>query len=131
MVQGTASSAGKSTVVAGLCRLLAQRGARVAPFKAQNMSNNAAVCTDGAEIGRGQFAQAQAAGIQPTVDMNPILLKPQSDGVAQLVVRGRVVGTRTAADYFCEGGEGRMTLWPTVVDALDRLRSEYDWVIAE
>src|SRR5438132_13910355 len=117
MVQGTASSAGKSTVVAGLCRLLAQRGARVAPFKAQNMSNNAAVCTDGAEIGRAQFAQAQAAGIEPTVDMNPILLKPQSDGVSQLVVRGRVVGTRTAAEYF---GEGRMNLWPTVVDALDR-----------
>src|SRR5438046_1534545 len=99
MVQGTSSSAGKSTIVADLCRLLARRGIRVAPFKAQNMSNNAAVCAAGGEIGRAQYAQAIAAGVVPTVDMNPILLKPQS-GSAQVVVRGEVVGAQSAREYF-------------------------------
>src|SRR5207237_4248077 len=99
MIQGTASSVGKSLLVAGLCRLFARRGLRVAPFKAQNMSNNAAVCPDGGEIGRAQFAQAVAAQVTPTVDMNPILLKPQPGG-SQVIVRGQVVGRRTAAEYF-------------------------------
>jgi adenosylcobyric acid synthase len=129
MVQGTASSAGKSTLVAGLCRWLAQSGLRVAPFKAQNMSNNAAVCADGGEIGRAQFAQAIAAGIEPTVDMNPILLKPQGRS-SQVIVRGQARGKQTAAEYFGPAGL-RRNLWPTVVEALDRLRSEYDLVIAE
>jgi adenosylcobyric acid synthase len=127
MVQGTASSVGKSTLTAGLCRLLSRRGVRVAPFKAQNMSNNAAVCADGGEIGRAQYAQAVAAGITPTVDMNPILLKPQA-GAAQVVVRGRVVGAQTALEYF---GHKRRDYWPVVVESLDRLRAEFDLVVAE
>src|SRR5262245_25291237 len=127
MVQGTASSVGKSTLVAGLCRLLAQRGIRVAPFKAQNMSNNAAVCADGGEIGRAQFAQAVAAGIEPTVDMNPILLKPQPGG-SQVIVRGQLHGRRATSEYF---REGRGDLWPIVAESLHRLRTEYEVVIAE
>ena len=127
MVQGTASSAGKSTLVAGLCRLFARRGLRVAPFKAQNMSNNAAVCPAGGEIGRAQFAQAQAAGVEPSVDMNPILLKPQG-GASQVVVRGQVRGVQTAREYF---GQQRTALWPVVVESLDRLRAEFELVIAE
>ena len=130
MVQGTASSAGKSTLVAGLCRLLARRGLRVAPFKAQNMSNNAAVCVDGGEIGRAQFAQAVAAGIEPTVYMNPILLKPQGQ-TCQVIVLGQAQGSQTAAEYFAPAGPLRRELWPTVAEALDRLRAGYDLVIAE
>src|SRR5579859_1942178 len=128
MVQGTASSVGKSTLVAGLCRLYARRGIRVAPFKAQNMSNNAAVCADGGEIGRAQFAQAVAARVAPTVDMNPILLKPQGN-TCQVVVRGRMQGSETADAYWrCER---HAELWPVVAESLDRLRSEFELVIAE
>ena len=127
MVQGTASSAGKSTLVAGLCRLFARRGIRVAPFKAQNMSNNAAVTADGGEIGRAQYAQALAACVEPSVDMNPILLKPQG-GASQVVIRGQAVGVQTAAEYF---SRKRTAYWPIVAEALDRLRSTYDLVIAE
>jgi len=127
MVLGTGSSVGKSTLVAGLCRLLARRGVRVAPFKAQNMSNNAAVCRGGGEIGRAQYAQAVAAGIEPTVDMNPILLKPQPTG-SQVIVRGTAVGVQSASDYF---GSRRKELWPVVVESLDRLRADYDLVLAE
>jgi adenosylcobyric acid synthase len=127
MVQGTASSVGKSTLVAGLCRMLSRQGLRVAPFKAQNMSNNAAVCKEGGEIGRAQFAQAIAANVEATVDMNPILLKPQG-GASQVVVRGRVLGVQSAAEYW---SSRRADLWPVVVDSLDRLRRSHDVVVVE
>jgi adenosylcobyric acid synthase len=127
MVLGTGSSVGKSTLVAGLCRLLARRGVRVAPFKAQNMSNNAAVCAGGGEIGRAQYAQAIAAGVEPTVDMNPVLLKPQPDG-SQVVVRGYPIGVQTASEYF---RSRRDALWPVVAESLERLRTDYEVVVAE
>ncbi len=88
MIQGTASSAGKSLVVAGLCRLAVRRGMTVSPFKPQNMSNNAAACAGGGEIGRAQALQARAAGVLARPDLNPVLIKPQSDRTAQLIVRG-------------------------------------------
>ena len=99
MVQGTTSDAGKSTLVAGLCRVLKRRGLRVAPFKPQNMALNSAVTVDGGEIGRAQALQAQAAGIDPTTDMNPILLKPNTDLGAQVIVNGRAIGNMPAAEY--------------------------------
>src|SRR5512140_3935260 len=89
MVVGASSSAGKSLLVAALCRIYARRGVRVAPFKAQNMSNNAAVCPDGSEIGRAQALQAAAAGLIPCVDMNPVLIKPEGDSHSQVILMGR------------------------------------------
>src|SRR5579863_1618555 len=99
MIQGTTSDAGKSTLVAGLCRLARRAGVRVAPFKPQNMALNSAVTIDGGEIGRAQALQAQAAGIEPTTDLNPILLKPNTDVGAQVIVNGRAVGNMRAAEY--------------------------------
>jgi adenosylcobyric acid synthase len=127
LVAGTSSDAGKSMVVAGLCRLLARKGLRVAPFKAQNMSNNSAVTVDGGEIGRAQAMQARAAGLAPSVRFNPILLKPGSDRSSQLVVRGRVVGTVAAADYV----DRRDRLAEVVALELESLRAEFDAVICE
>ncbi len=127
MVQGTASSAGKSLMVAALCRHFAREGVRVAPFKAQNMSNNAAVTPEGGEIGRAQALQARACGIAPHVDMNPVLLKPQSDRSSQVVVLGRAQGHLGSEAYR----EGRATLWPAVEGALARLRSAYELVVIE
>ena len=99
MVQGTTSDAGKSTLVAGLCRLLHRRGVRVAPFKPQIMALNSAVGIDGGELGRAQALQAQAAGIAPTVDLNPVLLKPSTDQRCQVIIHGRAVGEMGAWEY--------------------------------
>ncbi|WP_319944617.1 cobyric acid synthase [Nocardia macrotermitis] len=127
LVAGTTSDAGKSVVVAGMCRMLARRGVRVAPFKAQNMSNNSVVALDGGEIGRAQALQARACGLEPSVRFNPVLLKPGSDRRSQLVVRGRAVDTVGARDYF----RRRRELRAVVADELAALRAEFDVVICE
>ncbi len=127
MVQGTASSVGKSLLVAGLCRLFRQDGLRVAPFKAQNMSLNSYVTPEGHEIGRAQVVQAEAAGLPPHVDMNPVLLKPEADTRSQVVLMGRPWKSVPAGTYYRHRDE----LWATVAAALDRLRARYDLVIAE
>jgi adenosylcobyric acid synthase len=127
MIQGTSSSVGKSLLTAALCRIFARRGVRVAPFKAQNMSNNAAVCADGAEIGRAQAVQAAAAGVEPTADMNPVLLKPEADSRSQVIVLGRPWQTLRAATFYRRKEE----LWPVVTTALDRLRAAYELVLIE
>src|SRR5438045_9363081 len=100
MIMGSGSSVGKSLLVAALCRIMARRGERVAPFKAQNMSNNAAVCADGSEIGRAQYLQALAAGVAPEARMNPVLLKPETDTRSQAVVTGRHDPTLTATPWL-------------------------------
>ena len=127
MVQGSSSSAGKSLLVTGLCHLFARRGVRVAPYKAQNMSNNAAVCPDGSEIGRAQANQAIAAGLDPHVDMNPILIKPEADARAQIVLMGKAWRTLSASDYYPR----KDVLWKEASAALARLRTQYELVIIE
>ncbi|MGH3978458.1 MAG: cobyric acid synthase [Pseudonocardiaceae bacterium] len=127
LVAGTTSDAGKSVLVAGICRWLARRGVSVAPFKAQNMSNNSVVTLDGGEIGRAQALQAAACGIEPSVRLNPVLLKPGSDRSAQVVVLGRADGSVSAMSY-----RGRKAaLLDVVVDTLAGLRAGYDVVICE
>jgi len=127
MIQGCGSDVGKSVLVAGLCRLFANRGLTVRPFKPQNMSNNAAVTAEGGEIGRAQALQAIACRTSPTVDMNPVLLKPQSDVGAQLVVRGQMAGTWKASGYQARKGE----LLGVVLESFHRLEAESDLVIVE
>ena len=127
MIQGTASGVGKSTLVAALCRIFRQDGLRVAPFKAQNMANNAHVCSDGGEIGRSTAVQARACGIEPTVDMNPVLLKPSTDQAAQVIVRGRPVKSMTAREYQ----EFKPTLLSMIRDCLARLQRDHDVVVIE
>ena len=127
VVLGTSSSVGKSLLVAGLCHLFARKGIKVAPYKAQNMSNNAAVCADGSEIGRAQATQAIAAGLEPHVDMNPVLIKPEADARAQVVVNGRAWKTLSARDYYPK----KDILWKAATSALDRLRAEYELIIVE
>src|SRR5688572_16543963 len=127
MIQGCGSDVGKSLLVAGLCRLLANRGKIVRPFKPQNMSNNAAVTVGGGEIGRSTALQALACRTPPTVDMNPVLLKPQSDMAAQLIVRGQRIETRNADSF----ARDRSELLQVAVDSFRGLRSEADIVIVE
>ena len=127
MVCGATSDAGKSTIVTGLCRLLARQGVRVSPFKAQNMALNSVVTPSGHEIGRAQGIQAYAAGAEPEWAMNPILLKPTGDQASQVVVRGRPWQTMSAREYH----DAKPALLPVVLDALDDLRHRYDVVICE
>jgi adenosylcobyric acid synthase len=127
MIQGCGSDVGKSVLVAGLCRLFANRGLTVRPFKPQNMSNNAAVTADGGEIGRAQALQALACRAEPSVHMNPVLLKPQSDVGAQLVVQGRMVGSRAAGEHQASKG----ALLPVVLESYRRLAAEADLVLVE
>ena len=126
MVQGTGSDVGKSLIVAALCRIARRRGIRVAPFKPQNMSNNAAACAGG-EIGRAQALQARAAGLEPEVDFNPVLLKPETDRRAQVVVRGKVVDSMEAADYMARRG-ARMD---AVLASFERLANAYELIVVE
>jgi adenosylcobyric acid synthase len=127
MVQGTGSDAGKSTLVTGLCRALKRRGLRVAPFKPQNMALNSAVTADGGEIGRAQALQAQAAGVAPTTDMNPVLLKPNTDLGAQVIVHGRAVGNMQAEEYHRYKNIARAA----VLTSHARLAGQYEAIIAE
>jgi adenosylcobyric acid synthase len=127
LVAGTTSDAGKSALVAGICRWLHRRGVSVAPFKAQNMSNNSVVTTDGGEIGRAQAMQAHACGLAPSVSFNPVLLKPGSDRSSQVVVLGRAEGTVSARTYY----DRKAALLGVVTETLRDLRSRYDVVICE
>ena len=127
MIQGTGSNVGKSLLVAGLCRAARKRGINVAPFKPQNMSNNAAVCPEGGEIGRAQAVQAEAAGLAPHVDMNPVLIKPESSTGAQIVVQGACLTRAEAQDY--QGLKPRLLV--AVQDSFARLSAQHDLVIVE
>ncbi len=127
MIQGAGSNVGKSMLVAGIARACVRRGLSVAPFKPQNMSNNAAVTTDGGEIGRAQALQALACGLDPVVDMNPVLLKPETDIGAQVIVQGKRFATMKARDY----GKQKAKLLPPVLESFDRIGRDRDLVIVE
>jgi len=127
MFQGTGSDVGKSLIVAGLCRALVNRGLRVRPFKPQNMSNNAAVTADGGEIGRAQALQARACRVAPSVHMNPVLLKPQSDVGAQLVVLGQVMGNAPAREFQAM----KAGLLPRILESFSRLKTDAEIVLVE
>jgi len=127
MVQGTASHVGKSVLVSALCRIFRQDGFRVAPFKAQNMSNNSYVTRDGGEIGRAQAVQAEAAGVEAQVHMNPVLLKPEADHIAQVVLMGKPLISAKVRDYFGLKAQ----LWESVSASLDILREQFDIVVIE
>ena len=127
MILGTHSSAGKSVIAAGFCRLFARMGYRVAPFKAQNMSNNAGVTPEGGEMGRAQIVQAEAAGVAPHTDMNPILLKPEGNRRSQVVLNGRPIGHIDAANWM----EMKSRLWQHARAAYDRLAARFDIIVLE
>ena len=127
MVQGAGSNVGKSLLVAGLCRVFARRGLTVRPFKPQNMSNNAAVAIEGGEIGRAQALQARSCFAEPSIDMNPVLLKPETDTGAQVIVQGKRIGTMKAKEY----GSRKVELLPKVLESYERLKDGADLVIVE
>jgi adenosylcobyric acid synthase len=127
MFVGTSSDSGKSVLAAAFCRILKRRGVRVAPFKAQNMALNSGVTPEGHEMGRAQIVQAEAAGIVPHVDMNPILLKPTSELGSQVIVQGVARGNMEAAAYY----ENKKRFWPAVTESYDRLASQYDVIVLE
>lgn len=127
MIQGTGSNVGKSMLVAGLCRAAIKRGLSVAPFKPQNMSNNAAVTSDGGEIGRAQALQAMACGLAPHTDMNPVLLKPETDVGSQVVVQGKRIATVKAREY----AKLKPQLLEKVCESFERLKAQYDLVLVE
>ena len=127
MLQGAGSNVGKSVLVAGLCRHFANQGLRVRPFKPQNMSNNAAVTEDGGEIGRAQAMQARACRVPPSIHMNPVLLKPETETGAQIIVQGKRFGSMRAREY----GTHKQTLLPRVLDSFERLKGDADLVIIE
>ena len=127
MIQGTMSNAGKSLLAAGLCRVFKQDGYRVAPFKSQNMALNSFITEEGLEIGRAQVMQAEAAGIRPSVLMNPILLKPTNDVGSQVIVNGEVLGNMSARDYFAY----KKKLIPDIMKAYDTLAAENDIIVIE
>ncbi|PWR00427.1 cobyric acid synthase CobQ [Leucothrix pacifica] len=127
MIQGCTSDAGKSYLAAGFCRLYANRGIRVAPFKAQNMSNNAGVTPDGGEIGRAQLLQAQAARLSPSVYMNPVLLKPEADSMSQVILLGKAQPQLKAIPWQ----ERKDYLWETVKSSLQKMQNDYDLLIIE
>ena len=127
MIQGTMSNAGKSLLAAGLCRIFKQDGYKVAPFKSQNMALNSFITEEGLEMGRAQVMQAEAAGIKPSVYMNPILLKPTNDVGSQVIVNGEVLGNMPAREYFAF----KKQLIPKVQEAFDHLAAEYDIIVIE
>ena len=127
MIQGTTSNAGKSFLAAALCRIFAQDGYRVAPFKSQNMALNSYITDEGLEMGRAQVMQAEAAGVKPSVRMNPILLKPTGDTGSQVIVNGEVRGNMTARDYFAM----KRSLIPDILAAYRSLAAEYDILVIE
>ena len=127
MIQGTSSNVGKSFLTAALCRIYKRKGVNVVPFKAQNMALNSFVTPDGDEIGRAQVVQAQAAGLEPHVDMNPVLLKPEADSRSQIVLMGKPWKSLSAGDYY----KDRTELWDAVTASLDRLDQKYDLIIIE
>ena len=127
MIQGTMSNAGKSVLAAGLCRIFRQDGYSVAPFKSQNMALNSFITKEGLEMGRAQVMQAEAAGVEPSVRMNPILLKPNSDTGSQVIVNGEVLGDMRAADYF----RYKRRLVPQILEAYRSLAAEYDVIVLE
>lgn len=127
MVQGTTSDAGKSVLVAGLCRVLARKGRKVAPFKPQNMALNSAVTKDGGEIGRAQAVQAQACGVDPSVHMNPVLLKPNSDTGAQVILQGKAITNMEAEGYH----DYKKVAMESVMDSFGRLQRDFESIVIE